>query len=245
MDIDRFNVSSIRINIPYVANHFHCVPRKIDIKNFIVNRHTMDFLLDACFRCVQQLCVVYQIDESHAMKHAMSVLSYTVQSYLYHSNCPELRSQQRVLYAAAVVHDMCDKKYVEEAEGLQAIHDHLHLYFTPEEFNQLCHIITTLSYSTVRIRGYPQLHEWQLAYHIVREADLLASYDIDRCILYGIYREQLPYSEALTRATAMYHNRVMRYIVDGVFVTEYGISKAHELHAKALLDPSRRILDPI
>lgn len=204
----------------------------------------MDRMLDAAFLCVQTVCTLYQIDESHAMKHAMDVLSFTMKSYLFHEpRFPLLRNQQRILYAAAVVHDMCDKKYMNELDGLNLIHTYLHPHFTPEELNQLNLIITTLSYSTVRANGYPQLNEYQLGYHIVREADLLSSYDLDRCILYGIYREHLSYSEALLRALAMYHNRVLRYLADGVFITEYGIAKAHELHGQAILDPIRRILE--
>jgi hypothetical protein len=196
----------------------------------------MDDLMDAAFRCVRELSTLYHIDESHAMKHSMDVLNYTMDSYHFHVlRNPELFNQQRILYAAAIVHDMCDKKYVNEGIGLQSIHNYLYVYFTPEEFNLLSRIITTMSYSTVRTHGYPELYEWQLGYHIVREADLLASYDMDRCVLYGIYCEQLPYTEAVLRAKALYQNRVMRYLQDGVFVTNYGVARAHELHGKSML----------
>ena len=195
----------------------------------------MDALLDSAFQCVRELSVLYRIDESHSVKHSMDVLAFTMESYKFHvSRYTPLIHQQRVLYAAAVVHDMCDKKYVEEEVGLRAIHDYLHVHLTPEEFNMLSRIITTMSYSRVRTYGYPELYEWQLGYHIVREADLLASYDMDRCILYGMYRENLPYTEALIRARTLYQNRVLRYISDGMFMTEYGCSKAHELHGKSM-----------
>jgi hypothetical protein len=201
----------------------------------------MEPLLNAAFECVRTICMTYRIDESHAMKHSMEVLSYTIQSFKFHeASHPYLQQQQRVLYAAAIVHDMCDKKYMNEEEGLLFIHNHLYLYLTSEEINHLSRIITTLSYSTVRTHGFPQLYEWQLGYHIVREADLLASYDIHRCVLYGIYKEELSYCEAFVRASTLYSNRVLRYIGDGMFVTEYGHAKAHELHARAVLDPTRR-----
>jgi hypothetical protein len=196
----------------------------------------MDDLMDAAFRCVRELSMLYHIDESHAMKHSMDVLNYTMESYQFHVlRNPQLLIQQRVLYTVAVVHDMCDKKYVDESVGLQSIHTYLYSYFTPEEFNMLSRIITTMSYSTVRTHGYPELYDWQLGYHIVREADLLASYDMDRCVLYGIYCEQLPYTEAVLRAKTLYQNRVMRYLQDGVFVTNYGVAKAHELHGTSML----------
>jgi hypothetical protein len=195
----------------------------------------MDTWLDAAFQCVRDLSVRYNVDESHSMKHSMEVLSFTIESYQHHvTRNPQLANQQRVLYAVAVVHDMCDKKYVTEEVGLRDIYPYLHMHFTPEEFTILCRIITTMSYSRVRTYGYPELYEWQLVYHIVREADLLASYDLDRCILYGIYRENLPYSEALLRSKVLFHNRVLRYIADGMFLTEYGCAKAHELHGRSM-----------
>jgi hypothetical protein len=69
----------------------------------------------------------------------------------------------------------------------------------------------------------------------VRESDLLTSYDFDRCVMYGMYRESLPYMEAVLRAHTLYHNRVLQYIKDGVFITDFGLSKAYELHGKALM----------
>jgi len=204
----------------------------------------MDVLLDAAFECVRAMSIAYEIDESHAMKHAMEVLSYTMQSFQFHQvQHPYLLPQQRVLYAAAVVHDMCDKKYVDESVGLYRIHQHLCNYLTPEEFNHLSTIITTISYSTVRTHGFPQLNDWQLGYHIVREADLLASYDLHRCILYGIHKEKLAYSQALIRATTLYTNRVLRYIGDGMFITAFGHAKSHELHARAVLEPTLRMAE--
>lgn len=186
---------------------------------------------DAAFQCVKELSLLFHIDESHSLKHAMEVLSYTMQSYRHHVYAhPYLIEQQKVLYTAAIVHDMCDKKYVDETVGLRAIHERIGTYFTPEEFNILTTIMTSISYSAVRSKGYPVLHEWQLTYHIVREADLLSAYDIDRTIIYGMYRENLPYSESVARSKLLYYNRVMRYISDGLFMTDWGYAKAHELH---------------
>ena len=195
----------------------------------------MDLLLNRAFECVRKLCTLYNIDESHAMKHSMEVFQYTKQYYhRYIHYQPQLEYQQRVMYVAAILHDMCDPKYTTETDGLRAIHSYMESFFTPEEFNMLSMIMTTISYSKVKQHGYPLLGEWQFAYHIVRESDLLTSYDFDRCVMYGIYRESLPYMEAVVRARTLYYNRVLQYIKDGVFVTDFGLSKAHELHGKAI-----------
>ena len=98
----------------------------------------MDTLLDVAFQCVREMSALYHVDESHSMKHSMDVLAFTMESYRFHvQRNPTLIHQQRVLYAAAVVHDMCDKKYIAEDIGLQTIHDYLHPHLTPEELNPL------------------------------------------------------------------------------------------------------------
>jgi hypothetical protein len=195
----------------------------------------MEDVLNRAFDCVRQLSALYTIDESHAMKHSMDVFNYTKQFYYrYVPYQPQLVQQQRVLYAASILHDMCDLKYTTEAEGLRAIYTYMEPCFTPEEFNIISVIMTTISYSKVKMKGFPILGDWQFAYHIVRESDLLASYDFDRCVMYGMYRESLPYVDAMTRARTLYHNRVFQYIKDGVFITDFGLSKAYELHGKAI-----------
>ena len=42
-----------------------------------------------------------------------------------------------------------------------------------------------MSYSKVKVHGYPELGDYQLAYHIVRESDLLTAYNIPRSIVYN------------------------------------------------------------
>jgi hypothetical protein len=195
----------------------------------------MENVLNRAFDCVRQLSVAYKIDESHAMKHSMDVFNFTKQFYhRYSPYQPQLVQQQRVLYAASILHDMCDPKYTTEADGLRAINTYMDSCFTSEEFNILSIIMTTISYSKVKAKGFPVLGDWQFAYHIVRESDLLASYDFDRCVMYGMYRESLPYIDAVARARTVYHNRVFHYIKDGVFITDFGLSKAYELHGKAI-----------
>lgn len=202
---------------------------------FIEHIITMENLFNRAFECVRHLSQQNKVDESHAMKHSMDVFNYTKQFYhRYLPYQPQLAKQQHVLYAAAILHDMCDHKYVTEADGLRAIHSYMEPFFSPEDFNMLSMIMTTISYSKVRKNGFPILGEWQFAYHIIRESDLLTSYDFDRCVMYGMYRESLSYMDAVTRARTLYHNRVLQYIKDGVFLTEFGLSKAYELHGKAI-----------
>jgi len=82
----------------------------------------------------------------------------------------------------------------------------------------------------VKKKGYPDLGEYQLAYHIVREADLLAAYDIHRCIIYGMAVDKMTYTMAVERATVLFAGRVLKYRDDGLFVTAWSQAKSLELH---------------
>jgi hypothetical protein len=90
---------------------------------------------------------------------------------------------------------MCDKKYMNEKEGIEQYKNHFTSLIPSNELDVIGEIIGAMSYSKVKSNGYPKLGEYQLAYHIVREADLLAAYDIDRSIIYSMYKDSNNYSE--------------------------------------------------
>jgi archaellum component FlaF (FlaF/FlaG flagellin family) len=73
-----------------------------------------------------------------------------------------------------------------------------------------------------------------LAYHIVREADLLTAYDIDRCIIYSMMVKNLPYIESVERAVELIHKRVLQYKNNDLFITKYSIEESTILHDKCL-----------
>jgi hypothetical protein len=147
---------------------------------------------------------------------------------------PYLAEQETIILAAAILHDMCDKKYVpDEAAAIQEIRDFMAGHLTIEELDVIVSIVTTMSYSKVKKSGYPDLGEYQLAYHIVREADLLAAYDIDRCVIFGMAVTKMNYTDAFARATELYRERVLTYRSDGLFVNEWSKGKALELESKS------------
>ena len=93
-------------------------------------------------------------------------------------------------------------------------------------------IINTMSYSKVKVKGFPELGEYQLAYHIVREADLLAAYDIDRCIMYTMYRDNNDYTKALTIALDLFDYRVFKMRSDRLFITKFSKKLSLSLHRR-------------
>jgi hypothetical protein len=196
----------------------------------------MDQLINAAFECVIKMSAKFKIDESHSLKHSMEVYKFAQEIYESEVELnPELKDQSRIIFAAAILHDMCDRKYMEEAKGIADIKNNMSFIMTAAELEIVEKIITTMSYSKVKRYGYPDLGNYQLAYHITREADLLAAYDLDRCIIFGMMVDGLVYSEAVLRATALFEQRVLKYIDDGLFVTAYSVHKSFELHNKALL----------
>jgi hypothetical protein len=105
---------------------------------------------------------------------------------------------------------------------------------THDELDIMIKIISTMSYSTIKKNGFPELGEYQLAYNIVREADLLASYDFDRCIMYQMLKNNDNYKDSFMNAKKIFDNRVFRYSEDKLFTTDYSINLSNKLHKSAL-----------
>ena len=191
-------------------------------------------MIDQAFACVMHLTKKYDIDESHSLKHSMEVMRFAYDIFTSErATNPYLEQQETIILASAILHDMCDRKYVpDETVALQEIREFMAGHLTEQELDVIVSIITTMSYSKVKKNGYPNLGEFQLAYHIVREADLLAAYDIDRCVIFGMAVTKMNYTDAFARATEIYRDRVLTYRSDGLFVTEYSKRKSLELESR-------------
>lgn len=201
-------------------------------------RHVSSSLLNIAFNYVILTSKRLKIDESHALKHSMDVFNYA--NNIFESSVdkyPYLNDQRNIISVSSILHDMCDNKYTtDEEEELSNINQLLSPHLNERERNTVNNIISTMSYSKVKKNGYPELNEFQTAYHIVREADLLAGYDINRCIIYGINKEGLSYTEAVKRAFDIYDTRMSSYITHDLFVSEYSVKKAYELNEIAKED---------
>ena len=196
--------------------------------------------INKLFAYVTFICKKYEIDESHGLSHSMNVLNHA--QNIYNSELgknPFLEAQQKIIYTAAILHDMCDKKYIDETEGVQMITEYIKDDVTLNELDVIKTIIKTMSYSKVTVFGYPMLGEYMLAYHIVREADLLSAYDFNRCMIYGINKKTncKTIMDSFVESRKLFNYRVLRYIDDGLFITDYSkfISKAlHEESIKSI-----------
>lgn len=194
-------------------------------------------LINQAFKLVIQTSQEYHIDESHALKHSMEVFNFA--NSIYENELlknPALEKQREIIYLAAIVHDMCDKKYMNESTGIMNINNYMKDFMPSDELKITSEIIKTMSYSKVKINGYPDFNDYQVAYHIVREADLLAAYDLDRCIIYKMMRDKVNYTDALVESKNLFETRILNYRKDKLFVTNYSKNKSLILHRKALKD---------
>jgi len=190
--------------------------------------------LTKLFNYVLLASAKYNIDESHGLSHSMNVLQFA--SELYQNELPKhshLEDHERIIYASAVLHDMCDKKYMNEIVGLLEIEDFLRPELEPFEIGAVKQIISTMSYSTVKKNGFPNLGIYQNAYNIVREADLLAAYDFDRTMIYQMKRNNNNIEEAFKNSNELFENRVLKHIDDNLITSNYGIKKALLLQFQA------------
>jgi hypothetical protein len=102
------------------------------------------------------------------------------------------RDEQEVMMLAAFTHDLCDHKYTDVGAGLKVVDNWLATQpISDDQRRAVHHIISTMSYSKVKVFGYPtaeSLGKWELAYHHTRIADLIDAYNIDRCYTYQSHK---------------------------------------------------------
>ena len=192
-------------------------------------------IINHAFGLVGKFSKLYNIDESHAMRHSLDVFHNAVA--IFHSEVyesPFLKYQQKEIFCSAILHDMCDKKYVDSPVVLKHINSHMADYLNSEEINNMNNIISTMSYSYVKANGFPELQNFNLAYHIVREADLLSAYDVERCVIYQTTQKGYTYYDSLDEVARLFHTRIFQYINDDLFKTSYSKQKAAQLHTDAL-----------
>ena len=204
-------------------------------------------LLSALYYYVVLTSKNYGIDETHSLGHSMDVFYFA--NKIYEKELVDnsfLKNQENIIFTSAILHDMCDKKYMNEDHGISMIKDYLKGKIIDEEINASLKIMSTMSYSTVKRNGFPVLGKYQLAYNIVREADLLASYDFDRCIMYNMLKKNENYINSFNEAKELFKSRVLKYNDQKLFTTRYAKIKSIKLELKAVsrMDNLSKILYP-
>ena len=178
--------------------------------------------LSKLFNIVLMTISKYKIDESHGIIHAMNVLhncDHLIDSVIQEQ--PEIEEHRKIIYSAAILHDMCDKKYMNEDEGIKEIKSYIYDSISNNELDVIENIVSTMSYSKVKKKGFPDLGQYQKAYHVVREGDLLAAYDFDRCMIYHMTQNNTDVHSAFQDAYNLFQTRIFKHQEDGLLLFPY------------------------
>jgi len=191
-------------------------------------------LLPALIQYVKMTSFRRNIDESHGLGHSFNVLHHAHEIFTHSvDKYPFLKEQEPIIYTSCILHDMCDKKYMNATHGVKDINTFLQIRMNPTDIATVENIVNTMSYSYVKKFGYPELGKYQMAYHVVREADLLSAYDVNRAIIYEIYNN-LTVDASIQDSYNLFDNRVLKYKDDNLFITDYSKEKSAEMEKDAM-----------
>ena len=196
----------------------------------------MNFL----FSFITETCKKLGIDESHGLNHSKGTLRYA--EYLI-KHIPDITEEERhMAIFASAIHDLCDSKYTNIELASNIIREWLNeLHWTPSLSNSLISILQTMSYSKLKSqRGtletplFPDHGKWQRSYEIARNADLLESFVVARCVLYNkhIFPEKTE-DEHWNRAKELFEERVFKYKSDGWITLPSALALIPRLEAEA------------
>jgi hypothetical protein len=132
---------------------------------------------------------------------------------------------------------------MDEQMGLERIQQFLKndLEVDDDILEAVVFIIGTMSYSKVIKNGYPEFKQdysnidIEYCYHVVRNSDLLCSYDPERCINYQI-RCGGSRKDGIKKMLELFDNRVLKLLDNNYINLEDAKKYALELHNKALTE---------
>ena len=129
-------------------------------------------LFNELSKFILETSIKYKIDETHNISHSMNVLhlAHAIYETELLTN-PSIVAHKNIIYLAAALHDMCDKKYMNEAEGLAEIKAFLNYKITDAENDAIASIITNLEMDHhdyfKNFESYKKLHEADVIKEII------------------------------------------------------------------------------
>jgi len=202
------------------------------------------------FSFVEETCDLLGIDESHGLKHAKGTVRYA--NYLI-SQMPDITEEERhMALVAAAIHDLCDSKYTDLETSSRRIYEWLiSLRWTPALSNSLLSILQTMSYSKLKKavdssgnHVFPVHGKWQRSYEIARNADLLESFVVARCVLYNRHKyPSLSEEEHWAAAERLFAERVFQYKQEGWITLPAAVNLIPRLEAEARRCLKERCMD--
>lgn len=177
----------------------------------------------------------HDVDGSHNQEHSKEVLFWLIQIL---ETTPEERRENSTMITAmhgAILHDVLDEKYmcavaIHKYRDLLLVHLHRVLP-DPLDASFLLRVMEGISYrkvvqkdGSVRFPEWiPEEGKWYNIYHWIREADLLASYNIARMVEYrtrDVPRDETRevWQMVVRDVMDLYHRRIARLVERGLFV---------------------------
>ena len=81
---------------------------------------------------------------------------------------------------------------------------------------------------------YQKISDNMKSFNKIREADLLAAYDFDRCMIYNMQKINPDFETTYRSASELFERRVLRHNDDNLFTTDYAKRKSLILHNEAV-----------
>lgn len=205
--------------------------------------------MDLLFNFIEQQCRKYDIDKSHGSRHAWGTALRAMAILKTLDNVSE--KEERIAIYSAALHDTCDSKYCPIQEASSDIKRFLlGIQWELEEVEAVLSIITTMSYSKLKknVKGgviqYPDHGEWQRAYDVARNADLLEGYIVARCVLYNQHiHPSKTEDEHWERARQLFNERIFTYVSEGWINLPGALAMVPTLEQEAKRCLSERLMD--
>jgi len=209
--------------------------------------------LNKIFKFITTTCHLYKIDESHGIRHSIDILRITKNIFDEEIvKCNYLKNKEHIVYTSALLHDMCDDKYIKPNEGIDNIRSFLiKSKYDESDIDIILRIMNTMSYSKVKKNGFPFTRAddkiFRKMYNIVREADLLCAYEVERCIIYDQYARNNDFTISYTKAYDLFQVRMFKHFDDNLFTTSYALREGRKMHndAENRLIEIKKIIDDI
>jgi hypothetical protein len=140
--------------------------------------------IHASFKLAKKLSIIGNIDDSHNYKHSKEVLFWSIEimeRLPYRLSSPEIS----MVAECSILHDFMDSKYTDFSKEIKT---HLLAQHSQKNTEVMMNIMNTMSYSKIVSPDtqqvcYPDwitMSPFKHVFHIVREADLLSSYNLAR-----------------------------------------------------------------
>lgn len=194
-------------------------------------------MMSDSLRFVKHFSRSNNIDKSHNEHHSLEVLYWSA-DIISHSCKKYTMDELKIISESCLLHDMIDKKY--RFNDTNQVHNYIFQKHDKEIAENIMNIISTMSYSKTFIDNRLKFPEWidtspyKDAYHIVREADLLSSYNIARMIEYRS-AQNLPVSYIKNDIVQFYDSRVANLLRRNFYVHRHAYDRAQQLNEIAKL----------